>query len=192
MEGWVERTPPGFRFTVKASRYLTHVKRLRGIGDGLKRFLEPLEPLRTSGKLGPILWQLPGNFARDDARLEELFAALPEGRHCIEFRHPAWFDREVYETLSAHGVALVIGDDPQRPFTERRLTTDWTLIRFHRGRRGRNGNYSPAELREWRRRIAQWRRRAQVFAYFNNDWKGYAPRNAVDLRDGVPSASTGP
>jgi uncharacterized protein YecE (DUF72 family) len=181
----VDRTPGGFRFTVKASRYLTHVKRLRGIGDGLKRFLEPLEPLRASGKLGPILWQLPGNFTRDDARLEELLAALPEGPNCIEFRHPTWFDREVYEALSAHGIALVIGDDPQRPFTERRLTTDWTLIRFHRGRRGRNGNYSSAELLEWRRRIAQWRRRAEVFAYFNNDWKGYAPRNAVGLRDGV-------
>ena len=76
----------------------------------------------------------------------------------------------------------MIGDDPRRPFQARELTADWTLIRFHHGRRGRRGNYSDTELDEWAERIAGWRQQAEVFAYFNNDWEGFAPRNAVALR----------
>jgi uncharacterized protein YecE (DUF72 family) len=182
--GWHEATPAGFTFTVKASRYITHVKRLRQVADGLARLSERIEPIAEAGKLGPILWQLPANFQRDDDRLAAALEALDQGRHCFEFRHPSWFTAPVYELLRAHRAALVVGDHPKWPFQERRLTTDWTVIRFHHGRRGRGGNYSPAELAEWRRRVAQWRRRATVFAYFNNDWKGYAPANALRLRDG--------
>ena len=105
----------------------------------------------------------------------------PEGRHCFEFRHESWFVAEVYELLRSHGAALVIGDTPERPFQTHEMTADWTLVRFHRGVRGRRGNYSASELRTWARRIAQWRRRVEVFAYFNNDWEGFAPRNALTL-----------
>jgi uncharacterized protein YecE (DUF72 family) len=182
--GWVAATPARFTFTVKASRYLTHVKRLREMREGVKRFLAPLEPLIEAGKLGPVLWQLPANFHRDDERLEGALESLPEGRHCYEFRHASWFCEEVYELLRAHEVALVVGDHPERPFQAHTLTTDWTLVRFHHGARGRGGNYSVAEITRWRRRISQWRRRATVFAYFNNDWKGYAVGNALRLRDG--------
>ncbi len=179
--GWAEQTPPGFLFACKASRYLTHVKRLKTIADGGARFMGLLEPLRSAGKLGPILWQLPGNFRRDDSRLAAALAALPEGRHAFEFRHPTWFDEAVYRLLDDAGVALVIGDDPSRPFVERRIVAGWTYVRFHRGRKGRSGNYSDAELATWKRRIAAWRRRSAVFAYFNNDWQAFAPRNALKL-----------
>jgi uncharacterized protein YecE (DUF72 family) len=91
VEGWVERTPPGFLFAVKGSRYLTHIRRLREIEQGLERFWEPLEPLREAGKLGPVLWQLPGNFHRDDDVLASALELLPPARHCFEFRHPSWF-----------------------------------------------------------------------------------------------------
>jgi uncharacterized protein YecE (DUF72 family) len=179
--GWVEQTPAEFLFAVKASRYLTHVRRLVGIEDGIKRFYEPLDPLIQAGRLGPVLWQLPENFHRSDGRLEGLLALLPPGLHTIEFRHPSWFVPAVMDQLRAHGVALTIGDHPSRPFQTQAATADWRFIRFHHGARGRAGNYSASEISEWAERIARWRRREAVYAYFNNDWNGYAPANAGTL-----------
>jgi len=182
VQGWVDATPDDFLFAVKASRYLTHIKRLAAIKEGLKRFYAPLAPMIEAGKLGPVLWQLPESFRRDDGRLAEALEALPAGRHCFEFRHESWFAPEVLDLLRRHGAALVIGDHPERPFQSRERTADWTFVRFHYGRRGRNGRYSDAEVDLWARRIAQWRRETEVFAYFNNDWEGYALENADRLK----------
>ena len=179
---WVEQSPPGFAFAVKASRYLTHVKRLRELGGGVDRFFAHIEPLARSAKMGPVLWQLPRTFKRDDERLAGALEALRPGRHCFEFRHESWFVDETYELLRRHQAALVIGDHPQRPFQTNELTADWTFIRFHYGHRGRNGNYSDRELDEWAARIADWRRRVDVYAYFNNDWMGFAVRNGLRLK----------
>ena len=179
---WVEQTPDDFVFAAKASRYLTHIRRLRGVQEGIQRYYEGIEPLVDSPKLGPIVWQLPPNFRRDDEVLAEILEALPAGRHCFEFRHESWFAPEVYAALHAQGAALVIADHPKWPFQARELTTDWTLVRLHHGHRGRRGNYSLAELDEWARRIARWRRRAEVLVYFNNDWEGFAVENAKALR----------
>ena len=181
VQAWVQQTPADFLFAVKASRYLTHIRRLNGLKDGIARFYEPLEPLRTADRLGPVLWQLPENFHRDDERLHEWLAALPAGRHTIEFRHASWFVGPVMAALRAHGVALTIADHPQRPFQSHQATADWRFVRFHYGARGRDGNYSATELATWARRIAAWRARTEVFAYFNNDWNGYAPANAQTL-----------
>jgi uncharacterized protein YecE (DUF72 family) len=179
---WAEDTPPDFVFAAKASRYLTHVRRLRDIEQGVARYYERIEPLVESGKLGPVVWQLPANFRRDDDLLEAALRALPGGRHCFEFRHESWFTKPVYELLSRHRAALVIGDHPKWPFQARELTTDWTLVRLHHGRRGRRGNYSEREIATWARRLAQWRRLAEVFVYFNNDWEGFAVDNALSLK----------
>jgi uncharacterized protein YecE (DUF72 family) len=179
---WVEQSPEGFSFTVKASRYLTHVKRLKEPARYVKRFYEPLGPLIDSGKLGPVLWQLPESFHRNDERLAGALEALPEGRHAFEFRHPSWFTDEVYELLGERDVALVVGDHPKWPFQARERTTGWTFIRFHYGRKGRKGNYSYPELETWGRRLAQWRRTTEIYGYFNNDWSGYAPENALKLK----------
>jgi uncharacterized protein YecE (DUF72 family) len=182
--GWVRQTPPEFCFAVKASRYLTHIKRLADLEEGIKRFYEPLEPLIEAGRLGPVLWQLPENFHRDDGRLETWLEALPGGRHTIEFRHPSWFAAEVLAALRAHGVALAIGDHPKRPFQSYDATAPWRFIRFHYGTRGRVGNYSVSEIGEWAARIARWRRNEEVYVYYNNDWNSYAPANArVLMRD---------
>jgi uncharacterized protein YecE (DUF72 family) len=89
----------------------------------------------------------------------------------------------VYELLRSAGAALVIGDDPRRPFQTHELTADWTYLRFHHGSRGRRGNYSESELEEWARRIGGWRRKVDVYAYFNNDWEGFAVRNGLWLRE---------
>ncbi len=180
--GWVEQTPPGFLLTIKASRYLTHIKRLTDLTSGVARFYERIDPLVRSPKLGPVLWQLPGNFKRDDERLARALEHLPPGRHCFEFRHESWFADDVYDLLRRHGAALVVGDDPRRPFQTLELTADWTFVRFHSGRRGRNGNYSQRELEEWAQRIERWRERVDVYAYFNNDWEGYAVKNGLWLR----------
>jgi uncharacterized protein YecE (DUF72 family) len=178
VEGWVKQTPPEFLFAVKASRYLTHIKRLAAIEEGIKRFYEPIEPLRQARRLGPVLWQLPENFHRDERRLATWLEVLPAGQHTIEFRHSSWFTPQVMAMLRSAGVALTIGDHPNRPFQTYEATTDWRFIRFHYGARGRRGNYSAAEIAEWAQRIAGWRRRELVYVYYNNDWNSYAPANA--------------
>jgi uncharacterized protein YecE (DUF72 family) len=178
---WVEQTPVGFRFAVKMSRHITHLKRLTDLEDGLGRFYERIEPLVRSPKLGPVLWQLPPNFKRNDERLAATLEALPPGRHAFEFREPSWYADEVYAALRARGAALVMPDSPRYPFRTLELTADWTFVRFHHGSRGRNGNYSERELEEWAQRIAGWRRQVDVYAYFNNDWEGFAVANASRL-----------
>ena len=121
----MRQTPQDFLFAVKASRYLTHVRRLREIDEGIKRFYDPLEPMVAAGRLGPVLWQLPENFHRDDTRLEGWLRVLPEGMHTIEFRHPSWFVPEVMDALRERGVALTIGDHPKRPFQSLEATAPW-------------------------------------------------------------------
>jgi uncharacterized protein YecE (DUF72 family) len=183
VRGWVQQTPPGFTFAVKSSRYLTHIKRLTDMQRGVGRLLERLEPLTATPKMGPMLWQLPGNFRRDDERLAFALERLPPGRHAFEFRHESWFAEEVLAALRAHGVALTIGDHPERPWQPHELTADFSFVRLHYGHRGRRGNYSATELDEWAQELERLARRADVFAYFNNDWEGFAVRNALGMRE---------
>jgi uncharacterized protein YecE (DUF72 family) len=179
---WVTETRDDFVFTVKASRYMTHIRRLKDLDEPLARYYEAIGPLASSPKLGPVLWQLPANFKRDEDRLADALERFPAGRHCFEFRHESWFTEDVFAILRAYGAALVFGDHPERPWQPLELTTDWTLIRFHYGSRGRRGNYSETELRGWASRLREVRADAEVFAYFNNDWEAFAPRNAARLR----------
>jgi uncharacterized protein YecE (DUF72 family) len=180
---WVAQTPSEFAFAVKMSRYVTHVKRLRDLDESERLFYSRIAPLVASPKMAPVLWQLPPTFKRDDERLRYALEHLPPGRHAFEFRESSWFVDEVYALLRGHRAALVIGDDPRRPFQTHELTTDFTFIRFHAGTRGRNGNYSDSELEEWTERIRGWREQVGVFAYFNNDWEGFAVRNALGLKE---------
>lgn len=170
---------------MKASRYLTHMRRLKSIEEGFAHFWEPLEPLREADRLGPILWQLPESFHRDDDVLVETLSLLPEADHCFEFRHPSWFVEPVRALLEGRGASLVIGDDARRPLPQATPTGKLAYLRMHYGSRGRGGNYSPAELARWRRRVAAWRSHRDVYVYFNNDWRGLAPANARDLQRGL-------
>ena len=183
---WERTAPPGFTFALKVSRYLTHIKRLTDLGGGWQRFLDRIDPLLRSPKLGPLLWQLPPNFRRDDERLRTALATMAADgrRHCVEFRHPTWFVPQTYEALREHGVALVIGDRPEvKAFQAEVFTADWTFVRFHYGSRGRRGNYSEGELQEWTSKFRQWREEVDVFAYFNNDWEVFAVRNALRMKE---------
>jgi uncharacterized protein YecE (DUF72 family) len=179
---WADSTPDDFVFAVKASRYLTHVKRLRGVDDGVVRLSERIEPLAGAGKLGPILWQLPENFHRDDDRLADALDELPAGRHAFEFRHESWFVPEVEALLRKHRVALVVGDHPERPFQTLVQTSGWMFARLHHGR-GKDANYTPAQLREWAERVRDWREKGDVYLYFNDDWNGHAVREAARLKE---------
>jgi uncharacterized protein YecE (DUF72 family) len=182
VEHWLAQTPEDFCFAVKASRYLTHVKRLTDIEQGFRRFYEPLAPLRDAGRLAAVLWQLPETFHRNDRVLARLLEGLPDARHAIELRHPSWFVEDVFELLHAHDAALVLGDHPQRPFQTPQATASWRYIRLHYGARGRRGNYSKTELEQWAQRLHQWRSTRELLVYFNNDWEAFAPRNAQWLQ----------
>jgi uncharacterized protein YecE (DUF72 family) len=181
---WAAESPPGFVFAVKVSRYVTHVKRLADTEQHLPLLLERIEPLLHSPKLGPLLWQLPPTFRRDDERLAAALSAFPSSlRHAVEFRHESWFAPDVMALLREHNVALVIADRPEiASFQTHELTADFTFVRFHHGSRGLRGNYSERELDDWAERIGAWRLRGDVFAYFNNDWEGFAIRNALGLK----------
>jgi uncharacterized protein YecE (DUF72 family) len=181
---WVDETPDDFVFAVKVSRHLTHLKRLLDVPEHLALLYDRIQPLLRSPKIGPLLWQLPPNFHADHERLAVALEQLPRGeRHAFEFRHPSWFVEETYVLLREHGVALVIADRPEiQSFQSSELTADFTFVRFHSGSRGRDGNYSHAELDEWAERLAAWADEADVFAYFNNDWQGFAVENARYLR----------
>jgi uncharacterized protein YecE (DUF72 family) len=181
VEGWVSQTPGGFLFAVKVSRYITHVKRLRDVAPARERLDGILRPLAEAGKLGPLLWQLPESFHRDDDRLAEALRAIDRRRkNAFELRHESWFCEPVYELLREHGAALVIADHPERPFQTLELTASFVYLRLHLGR-GSHGCYTPAQIADWARQVQEWRKANEVFVYFNNDGHGCAVRNALAL-----------
>jgi uncharacterized protein YecE (DUF72 family) len=189
VERWSQSTPDDFCFAVKGSRYLTHVRRLRAPAEGIARLEARVEPLRAAGKLGPVLWQLPPTFARDDQRLAAFLDRLPAGRHAFEFRHSSWLDDTVLSQLQDRDAALVVADRGPAPPPRWIETASWAYVRFHHGR-GRNGNYSQRELRTWAERLEA--AAGDVYVYFNNDWEGFAVENARTLAElvGQPTLSS--
>lgn len=183
VERWRQAVPPGFLFAVKASRFLTHVKRLHQVEAPLARMLAALEPLGTA--LGPFLFQLPPDLPVDAPRLALLLAELPHGvRAAIEPRHPSWLGDEVIDLLERHGAALVLHDrwiesSPGRP---RRWPRTFHYRRFHGPRAG--GGYSDEVLERCAAEcVAAQELGLDAFAFFNNDAQGQAPEDALRLLD---------
>lgn len=178
VERWRDSVPEGFTFAVKGSRYLTHSKRLGDFGEPLDRFMDMVALL--GDRCGPVLWQLPPRMTRDDDRLAAFVSALPgDRRHAFEFRDQSWYCREVYEILDNGGAALCIPDHPER-HKELVLTAPWTYIRLHHS--GKDGLYAAEEVSSWAAVINGFARDGiDVYAYFNNDQKGYGIRNAIEL-----------
>jgi uncharacterized protein YecE (DUF72 family) len=183
---WREVTPENFQFAVKASRYITHVKRLRNVGDEVDRFVTRARHLGL--KLGPVLFQLPPTQQLDIPRLGEFLSLLSsDQRWVLEFRHPSWHTNEVYRLLAAHEVALCIpvggGLHPDRI-----TTAAFTYLRMHRGTEPRGG-FTTEELKTWRATVEALSSVGKdVYIYFNNDWEGFAIRDAMTLREllGIP------
>jgi uncharacterized protein YecE (DUF72 family) len=172
--------PPDFRFAVKASRFITHVKRLADPAEPLRLLLDRVAELGET--LGPILFQLPPSFHRDANRLEAFLQALPEGlRWTVEFRHPSWQQADVYNLLGRRGVALCVpvGGKVQPDLV---TTAPLAYIRMHAGA-GPGGGFTDDQLRAWAGRVRGLTRAGKdVHIYFNNDWEGHAVRDAARLR----------
>jgi uncharacterized protein YecE (DUF72 family) len=178
---WAARAPMRFLYAVKASRFLTHMKKLKDPEEPIERLFSRMRALGRH--LGPVLYQLPPGWKVDRERLEHFLQALPrDTRHVIEFREPSWYADDVLRMLERRGVALCL-HDMRGSATERVRVGPFVYVRFHGATGQYNGAYSDARMRDW----AGWlhAERAQgidVYAYFNNDVGGHAPRNAVTLR----------
>jgi uncharacterized protein YecE (DUF72 family) len=187
---WRQATPPNFLVTVKASRYLTHLRRLRDPDAPLDRLFTRARALGP--KLGPVLYQLPGNLQYDEARLRTFLDALPRSRaprHVIEFRHPSWYRKEVFEWLRRAKVAVCLHDKAGSTLTEGPVEP-FVYIRFHGTGGHYHGSYDDRALQAWARRIVRWSEAGvKVFAYFNNDPDATAPRNALTLKAHVSAAA---
>jgi uncharacterized protein YecE (DUF72 family) len=187
LERWRDSTPEDFVFAVKASRFISHVKRLHDVAEPLGEFLALAT--RLGSKLGPLLVQLPPNLHLDLPRLHDFVAILPmQHQWVIEFRHPSWQAPSVYETLARCGVALCVpvGGRIQPDLV---TTASFTYIRVHRGVEGK-GYLGKDGLRPWAARIrALTRAGKDVYVYFNNDLGGYAVTDAILLREMLIGAS---
>jgi uncharacterized protein YecE (DUF72 family) len=174
---WAARVPDDFLFAVKASRYLTHVRRLRDPRQPVELLVERASELGRH--LGPILIQLPPDLELDLAALEETLAAFPPGiRLAVEPRHASWFIEDLRRLLTERNVALCVADR-RGPITPLWHTADWVYLRFHAGRASPPPCYRSRELAEWAERLeAGWGRDVAGFVYFNNDRNGCALRDA--------------
>ncbi|PZR83063.1 MAG: DUF72 domain-containing protein [Candidatus Aeolococcus gillhamiae] len=176
---WGEETPADFRFVLKLSRYLTHIRRLREPEDPVRLFLERAAPL--AAKTGPLLLQLPPTMRCDVARLDAALACFPERcRIAVEFRHASWYTGEVAACLRDHDAALCLTDRRGRPQQPMWRTASWGFVRLHEGRATPWPCYGDASLRRWAARIADlWSPEEEVYTFFNNDPQGCAVRDAV-------------
>jgi len=181
-ERWREKSPDGFIFALKASRFITHVKRLKDPEGPVKNFLERAVALED--KLGPILFQLPPRWNLNTERLRFFLEALPIGyRFAFECRDPSWFNPDVYALLRAHNAAFCIYDFDYL-LSPREVTADFIYIRLHGPAGKYRGQYSDAALSGWARFIKGWRRKVKaVYCYFDNDEAGYAAKDAMRLKE---------
>ncbi|MEX2984138.1 DUF72 domain-containing protein [Streptomyces sp. C36] len=176
---WRERTPEGFVMAVKASRYLTHIKRLRDPEEPVGRLMRHAAGL--GDRLGPVLLQLPPTLKADPGALDAALACFPAGtRVAVEPRHASWWTDGVREVLERRGAALCWADRDSRPVTPLWRTADWGYLRFHHGRARPWPRYGSRALSTWAGRLADaWSDRAPVYVYFNNDAGGAAVHDAA-------------
>jgi uncharacterized protein YecE (DUF72 family) len=191
--GWRAKTPDGFVMAVKASRYLTHVRRLRDPAEPVERLLRAAAGL--GDRLGPVLLQLPPNMPADAGALDETLREFARAGHAqglwpgghgvrvaVEFRHQSWWVPQIRLLLERHGAALCWTDRLGRPTAPLWRTADWGYLRFHEGAAQPWPRYGAQALRGWAKRTADtWPDGADVFAYFNNDQGGAAPHDAASF-----------
>ena len=178
-ENWHKRTPDGFLWAVKASKFITHTKRLKEVREPLNRLYKALEGLGS--KLGPILFQLPPSLQFDKERLLSFCGLLrPSHRHTLEIRHPSWICDDVFALLNKYNIAFCISDTAGKyPFHEA-ITADFIYIRLHGSKTLYASEYTEEELQSWAKKIKAWGR--ETFLYFDNDFNAFAVKNAERLK----------
>lgn len=181
-DGWRENSSKNFSFAVKASRFITHMKKLKDPEGSIQKFFSRTEVLQR--KLGPVLFQLPPRWKLNRDRLAEFLKALPkQHRYAFEFRDDSWLVPQVFDLLAEHNTALCIHDLGTMN-TPIEITAEFAYVRFHGpGSAKYSGSYSDRELQKWAGRINEWRKTlSAIYVYFNNDVGGWAVRNATDLK----------
>ena len=179
-ENWKARTPDDFLWSVKASKFITHTKRLRDPADPLDRLYGATAGLGE--RLGAILFQLPPNLAFDEKVFRGFCETLdPQVRHVLEIRHPSWINDQVFGILNRFNVAFCTADTAGRyPFCEA-LTADFAYVRLHGSQKLYVSDYSEEELQTWAEKVGTWKR--DTFIYFDNAFEGYAVNNARRLKE---------
>lgn len=182
-KNWHQKTPNNFLFSLKASRFISHRKKLKDCLKPWKLFYSRAKLLEK--KLGPILFQLAPSFKADKFRLKDFLKILPKNqRFAFEFRHQSWFCQSIFEILRKFKIALVVADTPSYPLVKK-ITTDFIYLRLHGHEKLYASNYSEASLKKWARLIKKWLKEFDlkaVYIYFDNDAQGFAPQNAASLK----------
>lgn len=180
-DAWRDTVDDGFVFAVKASRYITHMKKLKDAAKPVSRFMELTENL--GDKLGPVLFQLPPHWGVDPKRLEEFLGLLPRGpKYTFEFRDPSWFDPSIYALLADHGAAFCMYD-LQGHASPKEVTADFIYVRLHGPAAAYQGSYPDETLAGWAGAFSTWSAGGKrIYCYFNNDQEGFAVENALRLR----------
>ncbi|TDT41444.1 uncharacterized protein YecE (DUF72 family) [Halospina denitrificans] len=178
---WRKAVPEGFRFAVKASRYITHMKKLKDPEEGVPNFLNRIRYLED--RLGPVLFQLPPRWRVNPGRLEAFLKSLdPELHYAFEFRDPSWHTASVYDLLHQYRAAFCIYDLAGQRAPEV-VTTDFVYVRLHGPDDAYEGCYGRQVLDEWKQRLVGWADEGKsVYVYFDNDAHGYAASNAEQLQ----------
>jgi uncharacterized protein YecE (DUF72 family) len=182
LESWAGQVPEGFRFSLKASRRITHFKRLENAAEETGYLLRTAASLGS--RLGVLLFQLPPHFKADRGRLEAFLKILPEGtRAAFEFRHPSWLEEGIYQLLRSRDLALCISDSDSRPAEEMVRTASWGYLRLRRS------GYADEDLSSWMKNIrdAGWER---AFIFFKHEEDGAGPRMAerfLEIAGPVPA-----
>ena len=179
-KNWHKRVPENFLYSVKASRIITHVRRLKNVEDALENFYSAVSHLKE--KCGPILFQLPPSLSFEEDLLEEFCSILrPEYRYALEIRHKSWIDDRVFEILRKYNIAFCISDSAGRfPYHEE-VTADFVYVRLHGPTKLYASEYTEEQIREWAEKLRKWGRDA--FIYFDNDFNAYAIKNAKMLKE---------
>jgi uncharacterized protein YecE (DUF72 family) len=184
-KSWYKRTPKDFKFIVKGSRFITHIKRLKDCSDSLKIFFENVSFLKE--KLACVLWQLPPSLKGNLAILKNFIKLLKKKYsftlHSFEFRNQTWFSKETYQLLENNNINLCIADSPNFP-TYEILTSSFIYLRFHGGKILYGSNYSEEEIKKWTKKVKNWlKKKNLLFAFFNNDAYGFAVKNALKFKE---------
>lgn len=179
---WRKKVPEKFIFSVKASRYITHMKKLKDCTESLTIFLQQAKALKE--KMGPVLFQLPPGWKINIERFESfLNILLPEYRYTFEFRNASWYDENIYKLLKEHRCAFCIYE-LNHHLSPLEVTTDFVYIRLHGPAEKYAGSYPLRTLKLWVKRCREWASKGkEVFIYFDNDQKGYAAFNAKTLKE---------